>query len=323
MAEVIEETPQEQPVFSGPGTDSVAQLDSVENTAEAEAEERELPTTPVEKAKEANDGKSLQAKTERYAWQDFWAPKMLKGDPKFDKLNAELMQIPLVKHVVETVQVTPVVVTAGLLFFGVLFLFYGFGGQAVCTLLGIAYPAFESFKAVEDFANLADLDQSELYKKSTSLQFWLMYWIVVSMFTTFETFFYIVLVWLPFYYPLKVLVLLWLYMPQTRGANYAYHKLVSPYLRRNRHHIDSTLSESHRQIRRSLSSAAQSTMKAGISTGAEGLGQLKRRLSAVGPLVKAGSSTALELLKSRSSTDLSEKNEPEPELASSPEEKTE
>ena len=28
--------------------------------------------------------------------------------------------------------------------------------MARCTLFGVAYPAFESFKAVEEFANLKD-----------------------------------------------------------------------------------------------------------------------------------------------------------------------
>mmetsp|Transcript_114457 Transcript_114457/g.244148 ORF Transcript_114457/g.244148 Transcript_114457/m.244148 type:complete len:307 (-) Transcript_114457:69-989(-) len=202
-------------------------------------------------------------------------PESSRSHEALERVNSSLNEVPAIRALAESLQVPPVLVAGCGSFCVVAFLLYGFGGQFVCTLLGIAYPAFESFKVVEEFSNMAD--PSDMYKHAAGLQFWLIYWIVVAVFTSFEYVFYYMLIWMPFYYPLKVFFLLWLGSPSTRGANTVYHWLVSPILRRNRDSIDNAIEESSRKFKRSLTGVVTGT----IGAGAGGVGQLRRSLSAV------------------------------------------
>jgi len=47
---------------------------------------------------------------------------------------------------------------------------------------------------------------------------WLSYWIIFSLFTLVEFFLDIILAWVPLYYEAKLIFILWLALPQTKGA---------------------------------------------------------------------------------------------------------
>ncbi|CAE7634660.1 HVA22H [Symbiodinium sp. CCMP2592] len=214
---------------------------------------------------------------------ELWAPPFLKGR-RCTQVNKELNEIPLIRPLSERLQVAPVVVGVGFLLLAATFLLYGIGGQLVCTLFGVAFPAFESFKAVEEFANLKDGDDNaNVYRKASGMQFWLTYWIVVAAITSFECLLYYVVVWVPFYYPLKLGTLMYLYVPQTRGANHVYNWFVSPFLKRNRDTIDKTIQESGKKLRKSVSNVANNAVDAGIGVGKQGVVRLRRGLTMVGP----------------------------------------
>mmetsp|Transcript_28055 Transcript_28055/g.65170 ORF Transcript_28055/g.65170 Transcript_28055/m.65170 type:complete len:466 (-) Transcript_28055:156-1553(-) len=166
----------------------------------------------------------------------------------WERCDLELGEIPVVKAAADTLQVTPMVVAVATGASAMGFLLYGFGGQFLCTLFGVAYPAFESFKALEAFANIQEPSSTDMYSKATSMQFWLTYWVVVAMLASFEYLFWIALIQIPFYFPMKLLFLLFLFSPMTRGSNTVYNWLVSPILRRNRHRIDTALEESNRKF---------------------------------------------------------------------------
>ena len=73
-------------------------------------------------------------------------------------------------------------------------------------LLGTFYPAYASYKAIRT-KNVRE------YVK------WMMYWIVFALFTSIETFTDIfVAFWFPFYYELKILFLIWLISPVSKGS---------------------------------------------------------------------------------------------------------
>mmetsp|Transcript_9349 Transcript_9349/g.17745 ORF Transcript_9349/g.17745 Transcript_9349/m.17745 type:complete len:353 (-) Transcript_9349:163-1221(-) len=199
------------------------------------------------------------------------------------RLNAELGEIPAIMVVAQSFQTTPIAVAAGGILGSLAFLLFGLGGQLVCTAFGVIYPAFESFKAVEEFANLQD--PSEVYVKAAGMQFWLTYWVVAAAVTSLEYVFYYILVWIPFYYPFKLFALLWFYLPASRGANHVYHWCVAPSLRRNRGRIDATIVESSRKLQESgarLRRGATQKALAGASqalwTGASGVAMLKNGL---------------------------------------------
>ncbi|KAI6239551.1 Receptor expression-enhancing protein [Aphelenchoides fujianensis] len=77
---------------------------------------------------------------------------------------------------------------------------------------GMLYPAYKSFKAVR-------LKDAKEYMK------WMMYWIAFAIFCVAESFADIfVSFWFPFYYELKILFILWLVSPWTKGGTILYRK---------------------------------------------------------------------------------------------------
>jgi receptor expression-enhancing protein 5/6 len=92
------------------------------------------------------------------------------------------------------------------------------------------FLAYASFKAIESASKNDDTQ-------------WLTYWTVFAAFNIIEFFADIILYWIPFYYLLKTLTLIWLYLPSFRGAEYVYRSVLAPYLLSHQAKIDSTIKE--------------------------------------------------------------------------------
>ncbi|XP_055706980.1 receptor expression-enhancing protein 1 isoform X5 [Phlebotomus papatasi] len=105
-----------------------------------------------------------------------------------------------------------------------------FVSRMVILLFGTLYPAYASYKAVRT-KNVKE------YVK------WMMYWIVYAFFTCIETFTDIFLSWFPFYYEVKVILVIWLLSPATKGSSTLYRKFVHPMLTRREHEIDEYLNQ--------------------------------------------------------------------------------
>ncbi|XP_057364689.1 receptor expression-enhancing protein 2-like isoform X2 [Daphnia carinata] len=96
-------------------------------------------------------------------------------------------------------------------------------------LLGTLYPAYSSYKAIRT----KDVDE---YVK------WMMYWVVFALFTTAETITDVFFgFWFPFYYEIKIVVVLWLLSPATEGSSILYRKFVHPILVKREKEIDEYL----------------------------------------------------------------------------------
>ncbi|GFU49704.1 receptor expression-enhancing protein 4 [Nephila pilipes] len=97
---------------------------------------------------------------------------------------------------------------------------------------GILYPAYASYKTVKT-KNVRD------YVK------WMMYWIVFALYTSIEIFTDMFLAfWFPFYYEFKILFVLWLICPATRGSTYIFKKFINPLLSRHEAVLDAYISSS-------------------------------------------------------------------------------
>jgi len=101
-------------------------------------------------------------------------------------------------------------------------------------VFGTLYPAYASYKAIKTRSN-------KEYLK------WMMYWIVMAFFSCVETIADIFVAWLPFYYELKILFVLWLLSPATKGSTILYRKLVHPQLAKRETEIDSYLQKASDQ----------------------------------------------------------------------------
>ena len=74
-----------------------------------------------------------------------------------------------------------------------------------------------------------------------------MYWIVFALFTTMETFLDIFFSWFPFYYEIKILFILWVLSPATRGSSLLYKKVVHPLLIAREKEIDELIEKTKQQ----------------------------------------------------------------------------
>ncbi|KAF5323315.1 hypothetical protein D9611_005749 [Ephemerocybe angulata] len=84
-------------------------------------------------------------------------------------------------------------------------------------------PCFATFKAL-----------NRLPHSEPELKRWAMYWSIVGVFVAFEY----IAEWLPFYWEVKTLFLLYLSLPQTQGSTYIYQTYVHPFLIKNEASID-------------------------------------------------------------------------------------
>ncbi|XP_043271126.1 receptor expression-enhancing protein 2-like isoform X2 [Venturia canescens] len=107
--------------------------------------------------------------------------------------------------------------------------------RLVILVFGTLYPAYASYKAVRT-KNVKE------YVK------WMMYWIVFALFTCAETFTDVFFsFWFPFYYEIKIILVLWLLSPATKGSSILYRRFVHPALSRREAEIDDALARATEQ----------------------------------------------------------------------------
>ncbi|XP_070668556.1 putative HVA22-like protein g [Malus domestica] len=98
--------------------------------------------------------------------------------------------------------------------------------------LGYAYPAYECYKTVEK--NKPEIEQ---------LRFWCQYWILVAVLTVCERVGYAFVSWVPMYSEAKLLFVIYLWFPKTKGTSYVYDSFFRPYLAKHENEIDRNLLE--------------------------------------------------------------------------------
>ena len=101
------------------------------------------------------------------------------------------------------------------LILGVMMVMFGVGSSYITNLLGVAYPAFMSFLALES-DGLEDDKQ------------WLTYWVCFGAFNIVDQFAGVILRFIPFYYFLKLGFLVYLFHPSTLGATTVYNTIILP-----------------------------------------------------------------------------------------------
>lgn len=73
----------------------------------------------------------------------------------------------------------------------VLYLIFGYAAQVLCNIIGVAYPAYISIKAIESHTKADDTK-------------WLTYWVLYAVFSIIEFFSGFLTKFIPFYWLLKV-----------------------------------------------------------------------------------------------------------------------
>ncbi|XP_034568587.1 uncharacterized protein [Setaria viridis] len=103
---------------------------------------------------------------------------------------------------------------------------------ALTLVLGYAYPAYDCYKTVE--LNRPEVEQ---------LRFWCQYWILLSVLTVLERVGENFVSWLPMYSEAKLVFIVYLWYPKTRGTAYVYESFFKPYIAKHETEIDRNLLE--------------------------------------------------------------------------------
>jgi len=135
-------------------------------------------------------------------------------------LEAELDKIELL-NVLEAKTKVPHVklyAFAGVCVLSLIILLFGLGSEFYVNVIGFAFPAYFSFKAIEF--------------DTRKLPHWVSYWIIFAFMEVVESLFcpsHII----PFYFLLKFCFLVWLFLPQTDGSLLVYEKVIRPHILRH------------------------------------------------------------------------------------------
>lgn len=111
-------------------------------------------------------------------------------------------------------------------------MFFYFTFKVISATAAFLYPGYASYKTL-----------SQRPASEEELERWLMYWSVLGCIVSVEYVAEWLVSWLPFYYPVKTIFLLYLALPQTAGAAYLYHTHLQPFFAAHESQIDSTLAQ--------------------------------------------------------------------------------
>lgn len=132
----------------------------------------------------------------------------------------------IVKKISEATGAPQKTVLQGMLGLVIMFIVFGVGSSLLTNVIGVAYPAFMSFVALESEGTDDD-------------QMWLTYWVCFGCFSILDQFAGILLRLIPFYYVLKVAFLVWLFHPSSQGALTIYKSFILPFVEQYGGHIES------------------------------------------------------------------------------------
>jgi receptor expression-enhancing protein 5/6 len=143
-----------------------------------------------------------------------------------ETLNNPINQEELMKNVgkhlnllKEKSKIDPKIVL-GIILIGILLTVLGWFDKYITCIIGITLPTYWSIKAIESPEENDDKQ-------------WLTYWSVYAVFSFLDLFAKFILKIIPFYYVVKLIFLVWCFMPNTQGALFIYNKVLRNFFIKN------------------------------------------------------------------------------------------
>lgn len=111
------------------------------------------------------------------------------------------------------------------LIIALIFVSVGVFDRLITNLIGTVYPAYWTIKSIES--------------ESANTKQWLAYWVVFASFTLIDMFSGFILKFIPFYFFIKILFLIWLFMPNSQGSIIVYNLIIVRFFKIVEKDIDS------------------------------------------------------------------------------------
>jgi receptor expression-enhancing protein 5/6 len=152
-------------------------------------------------------------------------------DEKLRLHDDSMFLTPLLAKAEDASKVRRLHLVIGVLGFISLYLIIGHAAELICNLIGFAYPAYQSIKAIESTNKDDDTK-------------WLTYWVVCAAFHIVDFFSGLVLFWFPLYWLLKCIFLIWCYLPiENNGSIIIYYRFLRPFFLQNRAQIQGAVND--------------------------------------------------------------------------------
>jgi len=133
------------------------------------------------------------------------------------------------KIIEKRTEINPKVIVGSLILALILTTTKWFSSYVTC-LVGVLCPMYLSLKAIES----PEDDDDKQY---------LTYWVVYGLFSIIDIFTAFLIKYIPFYYTIKLSFLIWLFMPNFKGAVYIYNLVVGPLFKKYESKLDHGVSK--------------------------------------------------------------------------------
>jgi len=149
-----------------------------------------------------------------------------KAQAHMSQLDKELSKYPALNNLEKQTSVPKVYVILGLGALYFFLVFFNIAGAFLVNIAGFVIPGYYSLNALFSASKVDDTQ-------------WLTYWVTYAFLTVFESAVNAVY-WFPFYYTFKFVLILWMALPQTAGAQIIFRSFLQPVFSRYFSEGDST-----------------------------------------------------------------------------------
>jgi len=137
-----------------------------------------------------------------------------KAQHHIGAIDKELSRYPVLNDFEKQTNVPKVYVFLGLAGVYCFLVFFNIGGEFLVNFAGFIIPGYYSLDALFSTSKVDDTQ-------------WLTYWVVYAFFTVIESVINAVY-WFPFYYVFKFILILWMALPVTNGAQIVFRSFIQP-----------------------------------------------------------------------------------------------
>jgi receptor expression-enhancing protein 5/6 len=137
-----------------------------------------------------------------------------RAQHQIGQIDKELSKYPILNNFEKQTSVPKVYAFLGIVGIYFFLIFFNIGGEFLVNFAGFLIPGYYSLEALFSAG------------KSDDTQ-WLTYWVTYAFLTVFESAVHAVY-WFPFYYTFKFVLVLWMALPQTGGAQIMFRSFIQP-----------------------------------------------------------------------------------------------
>jgi len=137
-----------------------------------------------------------------------------KAQHQISQIDKELSKYPALNNFEKQTSVPKVYAFLGLVGLYFFLVFFNIGGEFLVNFAGFILPGYYSLDALFSASKVDDTQ-------------WLTYWVVYAFLNVIESLINAVY-WFPFYYVFKFVLILWMALPMTQGAQIVFRSFMQP-----------------------------------------------------------------------------------------------